>query len=106
MLSLAQYLEANSIGKSEFARRLSVRLGERVPPQSIHRWTVNAYHPDYCVPQKRKVEAIEAETNGEVGPASWYGAGRKPRKGRSTAVSVAAARKAADSRRRMREARA
>lgn len=105
MLSLAQYLEEKSIGKSEFARRLSDRLGERVPPQTIHRWTVPKDHPDSCVPQKRKVEAIAAETNDEVPAASWYGNGRAPRKGRSTEISIAASRKAAASRRRMREAR-
>lgn len=106
MLTLAQYLEAQKIGKSEFARRLGKRLGEPVPPQSVHRWTLPKADRDYSVPGRARVEAIVAETGGEVGPASWYGGVGKPaRKSRPVAVSVVAARKAAATVRRQREAR-
>ena len=106
MLTLAQYLAAQNVGKSEFARRLGARLGERVPPQSVHRWTLAKSDRDYSVPGRKRVEAIAAETDGEVTPASWYGAdGRPARRSRPVAVSVAAARKAAATVRRQREAR-
>ena len=106
MLTLAQYLVAQKVGKSAFARRLGDRLGERVPPQSVHRWTLDKTHPDYSVPGRARVEAINVETEGLVAPASWYAEGvRRPRKARSAEVNLAAARKGAVTRRRQREAR-
>lgn len=106
MLSLAQYLAAQGIGKSEFARRLTDRLGRRVPPQSVHRWTLPRTEADYAVPRAKIVEAIAAETDNQVAPASWYEGGEPPaRKARPTAVSVAASRKGWAARRRQREAR-
>lgn len=105
MLSLAQYLEAEGIGKSEFARRLTTRLGKRVPPQSVHRWTLARTERDYAVPRAKVVEAIRAETDNKVEPGSWYEGGMPPeRKARATAVSVAASRKGWAARRRQREA--
>ena len=106
MLSLAQYLVAEGIGKSEFARRLTDRLGKRVPPQSVHRWTLPRTEPDYAVPRAKVVEAIAAETENQVAPASWYEGGMAPaRKTRPLAVSVAASRKGWASRRKQREVR-
>lgn len=108
MLSLADFLRNAAIPKSTFARRLTERLGERITPQSVHRWTLPKSHPDYSVPGRRRVEAIDLETGGQVGPASWYGPGEKPgRKPRAQTVSIAAARKAAATRARrsQREAR-
>lgn len=100
MLSLADYLKREGLGKSEFARRLGERLDRTIPPQSIHRWTLPIGDKDYSVPRSKIVRAIELETAGAVTPASWYANGVKPRrKPRAVAISVAAARKAAASRR-------
>lgn len=107
MLSLADFLKGSAISKSAFARRLTERMGERITPQTVHRWTLPKDDPDYSVPGRRRVEAIEQETEGKVAPASWYGAGTKrARRARPQAVSVAAARKAAATRSRQKEARA
>lgn len=85
---------------------LTNALGERVPPQSVHRWTLPKGDRDYSVPNRRRVEAIERLTGGEVTPASWYADGLKtPRRARSTAASQQASRRAAATRRRLAQAR-
>jgi hypothetical protein len=100
-MNLAQYIERRKLGKSEFGRQLAVVLGEPVPPQSVHRWTLPLTHDDYNVPRAHVVEAIEAMTGGKVPPNSWF---RRPRKGRPFAVSQTAGRKAAAAVRRRRTA--
>lgn len=72
MLSLREFLTRSGIRQSEFARRLAVRLGKRVRPQNVHRWTREKGDPVYVVPEPAMVEAIFAETEGLVTPASWY----------------------------------
>lgn len=68
------------------------------------RWTLLEGHPDHCIPLQKYWSVIELATGGQwhAPRASFNGR----RRGRAVGVNVAAARKAAATIRRRREARA
>lgn len=72
MLTLAQYLEEKNVAPSDFARRLSARLGRPVSQQNIYRWTRPQDHPEYSIPKPLETVAIYFETGRLVDFEGWY----------------------------------
>lgn len=72
MLTLAQYLDAEELSPTEFAARLSRRLGKPVSPQNIFRWTRETDHDEYGLPQPEALVAIYFETHRQVPIEIWY----------------------------------
>ncbi len=72
-MTLNEYLQAHGLTQTDFAARLSRRLGDTVPPQSMSRWAKPAGSPGFVVPNPNVVVAIHRETKGEVPVESWYG---------------------------------
>lgn len=100
MLSLREFL-ANK-NKAAFARELGEFMGRSVSRQTLSHWIAEVDDPEYAVPRRKVVEAIEKLTAGEVGPGSWYDGGARQR--RPAVVSSQASRKGWATRRRQREA--
>jgi hypothetical protein len=72
MLTLAQYIEAEGLSLSEFARRLMARLGRPVAVQNVFRWTRDSDHAEYSIPEPEALVAIYFETKRQVPIEIWY----------------------------------
>lgn len=71
-MTLRDWLHARNMSQTEFARRLSARVGQPVPVATVNRWAKLASHKLYTIPQPALVQAIRSETEGVVDGESWY----------------------------------
>lgn len=71
-LTLRDWLHARGVKQNEFARRISQRVGQVVPVGTVNRWAKLPSDPLYTIPQPALVQAIRAETDGQVDGDSWY----------------------------------
>lgn len=71
-MTLGDFLEAKGLSQADFAARLSERMEQPVPAQSMSRWARRPGTPGYGIPSPEIIAAIHRETRGEVTAASWY----------------------------------